>query len=100
VSCLVCGTGLVDGFGRLSSFIKDRSSKHRNILGCWSFLAVTELSKLCLKKTRVNIFLMDDLLKKYRCYFRFSLVPQLARSTCEVLSRRQTVLQGQSKKSS
>lgn len=43
MSCLVCGTGLVDCSAGLSPFIKDRSSKHRNILGCWYFLAITEL---------------------------------------------------------
>lgn len=62
MSCLVCGTGLVDCSAGLSPFIKDRSSKHRNILGCWYFLAIIEFSKLWLKKG-VNIVLTDDRLK-------------------------------------
>lgn len=49
--CLVCGTGLVNCSAGLSPFVKDRSSKHRNVLGCWYFLAITEaISKLWLKK--------------------------------------------------
>lgn len=46
MSCLVCGTGLVNYSGGLSSSVKDTSSKHRNILHCSYFLAITELSKL------------------------------------------------------
>lgn len=63
MSCVVCGTGLVDCSAGLSSSVKDTSSKHMNILHCWYFLALTELSKLRFLK-RVNIFLMDDGLKQ------------------------------------
>lgn len=61
----------------LSSFIKDRSSIHRSILGCWYFLATTELSKLWLKKGGQSFSCRWLKKTPNLCYFKFSFVPEL-----------------------
>lgn len=69
MSPVVCATGLGDYSAGLSSFVKDMSSIHRSVLGCWYFLSKIYF-KAMIKKKGVDIFLADDL-KKNLCYFKF-----------------------------